>query len=516
MNVLFQNLKKTSLLHPILFSIFPIIFLYVHNIHIVPFHGFIVPLILSILVTLFLLAIARAILKNNYKAGLIVSLFVFLFLTFGHITNLITSDESIGELNDFIIFGIFVIIVVGGGYYFVRTKRKLDNATIITNSIAVVLVVMMLVNIATYNFENSFSIESSDSVNDFNLKLNENAISPDVYFFMLDQYANHKILQKYFDYDNQKFIDSLREQGFFVSNEYTSSNYPYTDMSVPSFLNMNYVNEFFPFDIPSTKKTELLYKTIDNNIVMQNFKELGYKNISFDSGWHGTSVIDIADQNLCENPNIDWRTFHRIKEATIIPTIKELNKIASEQSHELKRQRILCIFDELIQITEKTEDPVFVFTHIMVPHPPWVFDSDGSKPAEFVSAKSKEDINKRKLAYIAQMEFTNKKVIESINKILSESESEPIIIILSDHGAWIVEDKQSPVELDLIRFGNFMAFYLPNYNESFSYPKTPVNVFRIIFNSYFNGEFEILEDRVFYGTHKEYKDWDKKVSIVFD
>ena len=514
MNVLFQNLKKTSLLHPILFSIFPIIFLYVHNIHVVPFHGFIVPLILSILVTLFLLAIARAILKNNYKAGFIVSLFVFLFLIFGHITNLITSDESIGELNDSIIFGMFIIIIVGGGYYFVRTKRKLDNATIITNSIAVVLVVMMLVNIATHNFENSFSIESSDSVNDFNLKLNENAINPDVYFFMLDGYSNHKILQKYFDYDNQKFIDSLREQGFFVSNEYTSSNYPWTYMSVSSFLNIKYVNEFDTSDVNSPKEEEPLYKIIDNNIVMQNFKELGYKNISFDSGWHGTRVVDIADQNLCENPNVDWLALHQIKEATILPTIKELNKIIGQQIHEQKRQQIFCIFDELIQITEKTKGPVFVFTHIMAPHPSWVFDSDGDKPVELVSVKSK-DINKRKLAYIAQMEFANKKVIESINKILSESESEPIIIILSDHGTRIVEDKQTADERDVIKYGNFMAFYLPNYNESFGYPKTPVNVFRIIFNSYFNGEFEILEDRVFYGNNKEIKNWNQKVSNVF-
>jgi len=36
-------------------------------------------------------------------------------------------------------------------------------------------------------------------------------------------------------------------------------------------------------------------------------KSNGYYIISFDSGWFGTRTIDIADENLCENPFIDWR-----------------------------------------------------------------------------------------------------------------------------------------------------------------------------------------------------------------
>jgi len=153
---LLKNITRSTLLHPILFSIFPVIFLYSQGNNILPFQGFIIPLILSIFVTLLLLIALRYVLKNKTKSALIVSLFVFLSLNSSHFKNWLSSHEEIFYVADILVVVLYGILVIVGSLYFIKTKRKLDNATIITNSVAVVLVVMVLVNIGTYNFEKSF------------------------------------------------------------------------------------------------------------------------------------------------------------------------------------------------------------------------------------------------------------------------------------------------------------------------------------------------------------------------
>ncbi|NOR89466.1 MAG: hypothetical protein GQ524_04345, partial [Anaerolineales bacterium] len=43
------------------------------------------------------------------------------------------------------------------------------------------------------------------------------------------------------------------------------------------------------------------------------------------------------------------------------------------------------------------------------------------------------------------------------------------------------------------------AYYLPGKGPDELYPAiTPVNSFRLIFNAYFEGEYEMLEDRLFF------------------
>ena len=44
-----------------------------------------------------------------------------------------------------------------------------------------------------------------------------------------------------------------------------------------------------------------------------------------------------------------------------------------ESSHiELK----LCVFDELSKVQNRSDEPIFVFAHMMLPHPPFIFDAN--------------------------------------------------------------------------------------------------------------------------------------------
>ena len=52
------------------------------------------------------------------------------------------------------------------------------------------------------------------------------------------------------------------------------------------------------------------------------------------------------------------------------------------------------------------------------------------------------------------------------------------------------------------RLSNINYILLPDKNENPLYnTTTPVNTFRVLFNDYFNTNFEILEDRIFFSAY---------------
>ena len=165
------------------------------------------------------------------------------------------------------------------------------------------------------------------------------------------------------------------------------------------------------------------------------------------------------------------------------------------------RERLLCIFSELPEIQFESEKPIFVFAHIMLPHPPYAWGPNGEhkKVDAVVFAGAEED----KKGYVDQLIFTNKMVQEMIEKIIDEKKRPKIIIIQSDHGATAGKYKTGP-EWRYDRLSNINYILLPDKNENPLYnTMTPVNTFRVLFNDYFNTNFEVLEDRIFFSEYEK-------------
>jgi hypothetical protein len=232
------------------------------------------------------------------------------------------------------------------------------------------------------------------------------------------------------------------------------------------------------------------YDMISDNTVMKNFKAMGYDIISVSSGWGVTRDFEIADRTYCG-------TFSRIDDSQILISILDNSAIKPFYAKLLvddRRTKVLCQFDSIPKYIENNKNPVFVFAHILIPHQPYLFGPNG----EALNTESLEFGNihqNRNYDYIKQLQFANKKTLELVDNILTNSKTPPIIVIQSDHGSAQPENASLEDQMNEAMH-NLNVYYLPYGGESILYDGvSQVNSFRLIFNYYFNGEYEILEDK---------------------
>jgi hypothetical protein len=332
------------------------------------------------------------------------------------------------------------------------------------------------------------------------------SLGPDIYYIILDEYASESTL-KDFGYDNHDFLEFLRNKGFYVANS-SQCNHgadnrlkASTVLSLASSLNMNYLNNLDEMNTTIQKGKLAPYKLIQDNRVMRFLKSKGYTTINIGSSWGPTAFNNYADINfvpfiLFGSP--DQNEFIHVYMKTTM--LRPFGNILLNHSF-YDPQRVLYAFSKLENNSE-IGHPKFVFAHIVSPHPPYIFDRNG----EFISinAKSYDYRSAMREPYINQLIFINKKLINLVNKLIDEPDNYPkIIIIQSDHGLEFQENKSYENRSHQKMFKHGMtilnAYYFPNNDYKNLYDNiTPVNTFRIVFNSYFNTSFELLNDTNYY------------------
>lgn len=483
-------LRNTFEIHPYLFGIFPLISMFAINIHIVRIGDLFSPFFYVIIGITVLTILIKLILKDKRKTAFILTIGLVLFFSYGHFYETILNNT--GEFSHKILLSIFLILFIIGISYFIKSKRKFDNATKIINIVGGVIILISIINIGVYTFQN----ESELSVNQIGIieEYNDNVNRPNVYYIILDAYAGTESLEKVFNFDNHEFYNFLKENNFYVA-KYSHSNYPHSYQSIGSALNMDYINEIESLDLQ--KRTDLVYKMSDTNNVMMNFKSKGYEIFNINSGWGFTRDFSIADLNLCSDKIklIDSELFSMIIDKSMI------NPIVVRFFEDDRRELLLCHFTNIKNAHTITEKPIFLFAHITMPHAPYVFGPNGEEiTPKTLQLGEKYKIDKE--GYLGQLKYTNKLLQETITKILLENKIRPIIVIHGDHGSgevpgWLHLEKQGLKE----RHSNLVTILLPESNNDIFYETiTPVNIFRLIFNNHFGDEFPILEDKM-YGQH---------------
>ena len=483
---------------------------YHQNIHLLLLQGLILPTLIIFSVAIALWYGIKIILKNTKKSALLSSFYIFLFFSYGHVFTIIESNFT---QEYFITIHVILLIsytacVILGTYYVVKTNQKLNDTTKIVNVMSIAAIVFIFFNIGIYNFENSYNSFQEENSNAVVLG-NDLRNTPDIYYIIMDEYAPLKTLEKYYDYDNSGFVKFLEEKGFYVTKN-SHSNYAQTSTSLASTLNMKYLNYLSDIVGNESKDHKILYQMLDNNLVMKSFKSAGYQIYSFDSGAWSTRSLNIADENLCsKNQNVDFRTFYQLKQTSILRSfdmfIKEPTSRIFHQEH---RDRILCQFEQITKIKQETEEPVFVFMHVLSPHDPFVFGPNGEEvdyeftfgPTGTTSLDSSEGIK----AYRDQVIYLSKILQQTVNKLIEDSDNPPIIILQSDTGPDISFADTTKEGHYIGRMSIFNAYYFPDEKYDLLYHDiTPVNSFRVVFDSQFQTNNGLLNDELFFSTYEK-------------
>ena len=495
-----KKYKKFNVIHPFLISLVPVLFIYSQNIHEISILKFIFLVLSIFLVAVLLWLLVRFIIKNNEKAGLIISLLLVLSFSYGHIYLLVDDftlgDSDIGRHRYLLIP--FVISFIVGTYYFVKTKGKLNNASNTFNAIAGTLLAVILISTVTYTIEDIDSFENILITTNTSLATDDTTIEtippnkgkiksyPDVYYIILDAYTGSSSLKKFLNYDNQEFVSYLTNKGFNVNQE-SYSNYDGSTKSISSTFNMMY--------LPGQKGLDSISeKMIAKNIVMQNFKLAGYKIINIQKPFEIEMMASspLIDSVLCErNKYVDSQLLSMTVKTSILVFLLE------KWEEQDLRDAALCQFSELPRQHQKFDEPIFVYSHTLIPHPPYVFGPEG----EAVSSVRPQGLEswQNEEGYINSIKFANKKIMQVVDGLLADPENSPVIIIQADHGYGFDVDasKLSKENLEQ-RMSILSAYYLPGIEENLSDDViTPVNTFRTIFNSYFNTDYDLLENKMY-------------------
>ncbi len=480
---------KEIILYPFLYAIYPILFLYVNNIEQVSYVYTIRPIFISVTLSLSFYFLFKIILKNKEKAGLLVFIMIAIFFSYFNLMELLIKTPLRDILKHFHLLLSIILLFLIITFIIINTKINLKKATYFLNVVSISLILICMYNVASYytvNLKNKVDYNNyiatvngeKDNINDM----------PDIYYIILDGYASKRTLDEVYEYDNSYFLNNLNEQGFFVLDN-SNSNYSSTYFSLPSSLNMRYINE----------EEKNIYQILQNNELIRFLKTYGYSYIHFASDWQGTGLNNYADYNFNYN--------HRDEFANVLIKTTILGPFLARDY--FTREGVLYTFSKIPQVQNQVDGPLFIFAHIIPPHPPYLFGSDGETVERIEDTYYKDRTNRWKdqEGYLNQLIFINKKVMELVNNIIVEAKIPPIIIIQSDHGPasklageGFFENGLEEPSPDAIkeRMGILNAYYLPGYenkNEIGLYDSiTPVNNFRFILNLYFDTEFNILED----------------------
>lgn len=306
---------------------------------------------------------------------------------------------------------------------------------------------------------------------------------------------------------NSAFRNYLTDKGFYVAQD-SFSNFMRTAMSLPASLNFEYLDDLASIG-QNTTNWYPLRDLITHNSARRLLENSGYQFVTLSSGYFYTEIRD-SDHYL-SSYQIKFNDFEQlllgVSAFSVIPDSKFMH--IPQFSYQTHRERIMYAFHALQNINTLIQDdlrPKFVFAHILLPHAPFVFDAQGNpiEPNRAYTMNEGSEFGGTREEYIEdyknQLIYTNTLIRETIEAILEKSAKPPIIIIQGDHGPGAYLDWTSLKNTCLKeRFSILNAFYFPDQNYAGLYSSiTPVNSFRVIFDTYFGTHLGYLDDHAYF------------------
>ena len=232
---------------------------------------------------------------------------------------------------------------------------------------------------------------------------------------MFDRYANSETLDRIYGYDNGPFLGELEERGFVVSEDSWSSYFK-TAPSLLSTLSMEYLDgEVFREEDEDPPTMAPIHRRLQRHLpVPTTFKALGYEYIHIGSWWNPTSRNVDADQSVTYASHSEFGS--ALANTTALSLLQPEEPTDADReapnSPELARNHTLFEFERIEQAIRRP-GPTFVFAHLLVPHPPYVFRADGS-----MTTVEERRSGSREQLYQDQLTWTNGRILDLVDQAL--------------------------------------------------------------------------------------------------
>jgi len=497
----------------ILFAIFPLSYLWSVNAAEIDPSVILRPFLFTLGGAAILYGVLYLSVRHANKAAYIGTLILLLFFSYGHVYDLFRHSSNLGDLGRHRTLIPVYTVALGLGIWGIISRDKgMKKLFQWLNITCTLLVLISIIQLGTFYITTASASHQTASVQTNPTLSAYHQDSPDVYFIVLDAYMRADALQEEMGFDNSAFINQLEEMGFYVA-QCSRTYYGYTRGSIASTLNMSYLTDM-------EAKTGILssedgfWNIIKDSEVRRQLKEIGYKTVSFRSEYPWLELTD-ADVFLgLDRPSITSAYLYPFESIYIrstaavlfnaLDTVMNLSRFWEKLTRQEAAPEVSPVaVDPYIQfhvdllrftLEKLTEIPAiagpkFVYAHIFVPHGPHVFLPNGeiiTDPTYYSGDPGNtagSEIDRQ--GYIYGVQFINAQIIPVLQRIIDSSDVPPIIILQGDHGYQDNNPGQSTI---------LNVFYFPNGYDKLYETITPVNTFRIVFDEYFGGSFQLLPD----------------------
>ncbi len=431
----------------------------------------------------------RLIYRDGHRAAFATAALTILFYTYGQVYAVIEKKWKIPFLPAWL-GGLWLILTVLALVWAGRRKARFQSAALALNIISLGLVLFAAGQVAWQSLPSG--MEASEPADPHApvqaLHVPSGQAPPDIYYIITDSYGRSDLLDADFQFDNSGFISDLEKMGFYVA-KCSQSNYPRTDISLGSSLNMEYLQNLNDNFSPENEDRSQLWDSIHNSTVSYELKQAGYTTVAFATGF---AFTEITSADVFLSPPPVWSSLNEFETLLIRTTplrhLEELHLINFEQMDGLHyRERALFILNIMDRLAHMP-GPKFVFIHLLPPHPLFVFGSDGSliDPDDFMDANGFYSADNYTNGYRNQVQYISGQLEKAAATLLAESPQPPVIIIQGDHAPWLQSGSD--------RFKILNAYYLPNHSDALYPSISPVNTFRLILDTYLGADYPLLDD----------------------
>jgi hypothetical protein len=319
---------------------------------------------------------------------------------------------------------------------------------------------------------------------------------PDMFLFLLDGYPRSDTLAS-FGYDNSWFEDELRERGFTISSR-SHSNYTFTYVVVPTLFHMRHAAEIEELRNARDEwvaQRRAIRDAIASAPVFPFLEGKGYEIVSAGASATPLSLSPVARY-------VDNGAMTQFEREILASTAvgRSMPSIALGQH----RDRVLGALDAA-EAVASDPDQTFLFSHVLSPHVPFVFDRGGSLPDlpcgsscdRFAIYVSQSGLTRAEFerAYADQVHYVNQEILESLDRIIAASPTAPVVLF-SDHGS------RSQYELTEEWYATFFASRTPGRPGVFPDDARPIEILPVLLKEYLGESVPIPPDETYYSPSR--------------